>query len=149
MSSSYRLVGFSAVLLVAAAGAGAQFSEPSHPLSQIDPVDVALNMSNEAIKNVSAVSFSNPSGGGYVIDNYEISDQSGVSELELVPPGASGQGQFQVKGANLNISTNNVTDVDEINPSGRNLEVGGDVVSRSGSYTSNSTEVCVGDQCER
>lgn len=203
----YRAVGLLALVVAVAAGGAAQFEEPSHPLSQINPVDVALNMADQPVRNVSAVEFANPSGNGYVISNYRISSQSGVSSIKFAPPEGPGTGQFQLESADLNVSDNSILEVqniteffnnecgenqavkdiypngtfvcgqaggglptvlsinntatrdinlseqdlekvDEVNPGGRNLQVGGDVISGDGSYTSTSSEVCIGDQCD-
>jgi hypothetical protein len=47
----------------------------------------------------------------------------------------------------INLSGQDLEKVDELNPGGRDIEVGGDVVSGGGSYTSDTSEVCIGDQC--
>jgi hypothetical protein len=46
----------------------------------------------------------------------------------------------------INLSGQDLEKVDKLNPDGRDMETGGDVISGGGSYTSD-TEVCIGDQC--
>jgi hypothetical protein len=67
-------------------------------------------MSNEAVLNVSVLSLSNPSGNGFNIDNYAITDTTGANRLEFDP----GRDQFQVQGSELNLSGNNLTAPDNI-----------------------------------
>jgi hypothetical protein len=100
---------------VLSSGASAQFQEPSHPLSQINPVDIPLNMSNKAVLNVSVLSLSNPSGNGFNIDNYAITDTTGANRLEFDPS----RDQFQVQGSELNLSGNNLTTPNNIKTGGQ------------------------------
>jgi hypothetical protein len=102
---------------MATAVSAQDFEEPSHPLSQINPIDVPLNMSNEAVLNVSVLSLSNPSGDGFNIDNYAITDTTGTNRLELDPS----EDQFQIQGSELNLSGNNLTSPENIKTGGQNI----------------------------
>jgi hypothetical protein len=125
------------------AGGSAQFKEPSHPLSQINPIDVPLNMSNEAILNISSLELNpgsndgdylnvsnNPirnvsslsltdTENGFYIDNYRISDENGNHILLL----DTEEDEFRIANASLDLAGNNLTEPNNINTGGESVTI--------------------------
>jgi hypothetical protein len=119
---------------------------PSHPLSQINPIDIPLNMSDKNIINVSGLSF-NPGGNnkdeldlnnnqvrnvsslsfkdvqdGFYIDGYDISSQGGGNFLRLKP----GEDQLLIggnDGTEVNLSGNNLTAPNNIRTGGEPVTI--------------------------
>lgn len=131
---------------VSAQSQGPQLETPSHPLSQINPIDIPLNMSNENVINVSGLSF-NPGASskdeldlnnnqvrnvsslsfkdvqdGFYIDGYDISSQGGGNFLRLKP----GEDQLLIggnDGTELNLSGNNLTTPNNIKTGGEPVKI--------------------------
>jgi len=130
-------------LSLCTAGGSAQFKEPSHPLSQINPIDVPLNMSNEAILNISSLELNpgsndgdylnvsnNPirnvsslsltdTENGFYIDNYRISDENGNHILLL----DTEEDEFRIANASLDLAGNNLTEPNNINTGGESVTI--------------------------
>lgn len=96
------------VLMVSSASA--QGMEPSHPLSQIHPIDVPLNMSEEQVINVSRFSLEN----GLSMEGREIRDQGGMNILIW----NSSAEKWEVVNGDVDLNNNTLENPDQISTDG-------------------------------
>lgn len=73
------------ILLSVITIASAAEKEPRHPLSQLTPIDVDLNMSDRSIVNISSIKLNDGTidGTGLVLDGYTIGDTGSILKLDV------------------------------------------------------------------
>lgn len=112
--------------------------EPRHPLSQIHPIDVDLNMSDQNIENVSQLQFNDGIGEkGLLLEGYTITDEGKAQKIVLDYQ----NDEWDILNSNLNMNGNNITGIDTLHfVSGASINgslntSGGNVNLENGSLT--------------
>jgi hypothetical protein len=112
--------------------------DPRHPLSQIYPIDVDLEMENQDIENLSQLQFNNGVGQqGLLLEGYTISDEGEAQKIVLDYQ----NDEWDILNSNINMNGNNITNIDTLHfVSGASINgslntSGGNVNLENGSLT--------------
>ena len=89
------------IALVLSSVSAAQTAEPSHPLSQITPIDVPLDMNNRNIQSVNSLQLQD----GLVLRDNTLSGS--LQQYRVVVD--ESQGSIKIRGGDLDIGSNNIT----------------------------------------
>jgi hypothetical protein len=110
----------------------------SHPLSEIVPVDTDLNMSNYNIENVSSVRLNSGIGNpGFLVSGFTITHPGDAQELVLDYQ----NDEWDIISSNLNLNSNNISQISFLNPGASDLSVGGYLDVNAPVNTGNALDV--------
>lgn len=101
-----KIAGALWLILIAASLASTAQPGQSHNLSEIDPIDVDLNMSNYGVYNASHLELKD----GLNFSGYTVYDQGNVEILNYDDTNS----EWKVKNSDLNLSGNNITSGSEV-----------------------------------
>jgi hypothetical protein len=127
----------SAVAVLSLSGVAPQPPQ-SHPLSEIVPVDTDLNMSNYNIENASSIRLNNGIGSpGFLINGFTITHPGEAQEFVLDYQ----NDEWDLIASNLDLNSNNVSQINFLNPGASPLAVGGYLDVNAPVNTGNALDV--------
>lgn len=84
--------------------------DPRHPLSQVYPMDVDLNLEGQNIENLTQLRLYEDGGQGLLMEGYTISDEGQAQKIVLDYQ----NDEWDILNSNLNLNGNNITGLDTL-----------------------------------